>query len=244
MASEQGLAVDEDGFRRLMGEQRDRAKADAKAKKSGHVDVAAYRRWPTSPDARSSPATPSWRARASCAGSCATARWCRRPSQVTRSRSCSTARPSTPRVAASWPTGALIRLANGAVIEVDDVQQPVEGLIVHRGRVVDGSAETGLAAVGTIDIERRRAISRAHTATHMVHKAMRELVGETATQAGSENAPGRFRFDFPNAGAVPAERAGRRRAEGQRGADRRPVGHGRAHADRRGAGVWCHGAVR
>ena len=45
--------------------------------------------------------------------------------------------------------------------------------------------------------------SRAHTATHMVHKAMRELVGETATQAGSENAPGRFRFDFPNSGAVP-----------------------------------------
>ncbi len=43
MASEQGLAVDEDGFRRLMGEQRERAKADAKAKKTGHVDGAAYR---------------------------------------------------------------------------------------------------------------------------------------------------------------------------------------------------------
>ena len=43
MASEQGLAVDEEGFRRLMGEQRNRAKADAKAKKSGHVDGAAYR---------------------------------------------------------------------------------------------------------------------------------------------------------------------------------------------------------
>ena len=90
------------------------------------------------------------------------------------------------------------------MIEVDDVQQPVEGLIVHRGRVLEGAAEAGLAAVGIVDVERRQAISRAHTATHMVHKAMRELVGETATQAGSENAPGRFRFDFPNSGAVPA----------------------------------------
>ena len=90
------------------------------------------------------------------------------------------------------------------MIEVDDVQQPVEGLIVHRGRVIEGSAEAGPCGPRIVDVERRQAISRAHTATHMVHKAMRELVGETATQAGSENAPGRFRFDFPNSGAVPA----------------------------------------
>ena len=55
----------------------------------------------------------------------------------------------------------------------------------------------------SIDLERRRAISRAHSATHMVHKAFREILGETATQAGSENSPGRFRFDFPATGAVP-----------------------------------------
>ena len=54
-----------------------------------------------------------------------------------------------------------------------------------------------------VDLERRRSISRAHTATHMVHKAIREALGETATQAGSENAPGRFRFDFSASGAVP-----------------------------------------
>jgi alanyl-tRNA synthetase len=58
-------------------------------------------------------------------------------------------------------------------------------------------------ALASIDHERRAAISRAHTATHMVHKAFREALGETATQAGSENAPGRFRFDFPASGAVP-----------------------------------------
>src|SRR6185503_10748982 len=62
----------------------------------------------------------------------------------------------------------------------------------------------GNAAHSEVDIERRKSISRAHTATHMVHKAFREALGETATQAGSENSPGRFRFDFPALGAVPA----------------------------------------
>jgi alanyl-tRNA synthetase len=61
----------------------------------------------------------------------------------------------------------------------------------------------GSAALTQVDVQRRLAISRAHTATHMVHKAFREALGETATQMGSENSPGRFRFDFPSAGAVP-----------------------------------------
>src|SRR6201999_4325390 len=54
-----------------------------------------------------------------------------------------------------------------------------------------------------IDVERRRATSRAHTATHLVHRAFRGALGESAAQAGSENAPGRFRFDFPAAGRAP-----------------------------------------
>jgi alanyl-tRNA synthetase len=60
------------------------------------------------------------------------------------------------------------------------------------------------AVTGEVDVARRRAISRAHTATHLVHKAFRQALGETATQAGSENAPGRFRFDFASPSAVPA----------------------------------------
>ena len=70
--------------------------------------------------------------------------------------------------------------------------------------MVTGSWKSGSSVHAAIDSERRRGISRAHTATHMVHKAFREVLGETATQAGSENAPGRFRFDFPAAGAVSA----------------------------------------
>jgi alanyl-tRNA synthetase len=53
-------------------------------------------------------------------------------------------------------------------------------------------------------VSRRRAISRSHTATHMVHRAFRSALGESAAQAGSENAPGRFMFDFTASGAVPS----------------------------------------
>jgi alanyl-tRNA synthetase len=68
--------------------------------------------------------------------------------------------------------------------------------------VISGEVAVGDSGLATIDQERRDGISRAHTATHMVHKAFREILGETATQAGSENSPGRFRFDFPSTGAV------------------------------------------
>ena len=68
--------------------------------------------------------------------------------------------------------------------------------------MVDGEAVVGAPAVGRVDVERRRAISRAHTATHLIHRAFREALGDTATQMGSENAPGRLRFDFPSATAV------------------------------------------
>jgi alanyl-tRNA synthetase len=75
--------------------------------------------------------------------------------------------------------------------------------VVHQAKVLQGEVIAGQAAQARVDVERRRAISRAHTATHMVHKAFREALGETAAQAGSENAPGRFRFDFHATGPVP-----------------------------------------
>ena len=74
---------------------------------------------------------------------------------------------------------------------------------MHRGKVVAGEIIVGDPAQAEIDVERRRAISRSHTATHLVHRAFRGALGESAAQAGSENAPGRLRFDFTAAGAVP-----------------------------------------
>src|SRR5699024_6277035 len=96
-----------------------------------------------------------------------------------------------------------ISLTGGGLIEVDDVQKPVRGLIVHRGRLVEGELAQGASAIAAIDAERRGAIARAHTATHMVHESLREELGGSATQAGSENSPGRMRFDFRYGQAVP-----------------------------------------
>ena len=83
------------------------------------------------------------------------------------------------------------------------MQTPLPGLVVHRGTVRHGEITVGSPAYAEIDVERRRATSRSHTATHLVHRALRGALGEGAAQAGSENAPGRLRFDFTATGAVP-----------------------------------------
>jgi alanyl-tRNA synthetase len=91
----------------------------------------------------------------------------------------------------------------GAEVEIVDVQTPLAGLVVHRGKVRSGEIKVGDEARAEIDLERRRAISRSHSATHLVHRGFKNALGESAAQAGSENSPGRFRFDFTAAGAVP-----------------------------------------
>ena len=203
MAREEGLEVDEDGFRRLMNEQRDRAKADAKAKKSGHTDLSEYKKIADSKGASTFVGYAQIESEAVVNGilvdgiSVQTAiSGCEVEIVLDRT-------PFYAEGGGQLADGGRITLANGAVVEIDDVQTPVNGLSVHRGRVISGEVALGSQALAAIDLERRNAISRAHTATHMVHKAFREILGETATQAGSENSPGRFRFDFPSTGAVP-----------------------------------------
>ncbi|MPZ60188.1 MAG: alanine--tRNA ligase [Propionibacteriales bacterium] len=204
MAAEQGLTVDEDGFRRLMGEQRKRAKADAAAKRGRHADVTAYREVAdsigslvefTGYDEVVSEAT----VRGIVAGD-GTTQAAHEGDEV------ELVLDRTPFYAESGGQLAdqgVIELDNGARLEVLDTQSPITGLVVHQARVLSGEVTVGSAAHAEVDVERRRSISRAHTATHMVHKAFREALGETATQSGSENAPGRFRFDFSASGAIP-----------------------------------------
>ena len=203
MASEQGLSVDEEGFRKLMKEQKDRAKADARAKKTGHTDVSEYRKIF---DASGATKFTGYSEMSSEAKISAIMVEGKSVAEAEVNSDVEIILDRTPFYAeggGQLPDGGLITLSNGAVVEIDDVQTPVPGLFIHRGQVISGSIDLKSSALATIDIERRLAISRAHTATHMVHKAFREILGETATQAGSENSPGRFRFDFPATGAVP-----------------------------------------
>lgn len=202
MAREEGLEVDEVGFSRLMKEQRDRAKADAKAKKSGHTDLTEYKKIIDSSGASSFTGYTETSTEAQVKGILVDGISVKSAKsgddvEVTLDRT-----PFYAEGGGQLADGGQIILSSGAVIEIEDVQSPISGLSVHRGRVVAGEISLGESGLANIDIERRNAISRAHTATHMVHKAFREILGETATQAGSENSPGRFRFDFPATGAV------------------------------------------
>ncbi len=202
MAAEQGLSVDESEFRALMNEQRGRAQADAKARKLGLADPKSYQSLLKSSG------------NSKFAGYDQIAAQSRITGLLGKSGDLQVAREGdeveivldlTPFYAESGgqlaDTGT-IELPSGAVAEVFDVQAPIPGLIVHRARVTAGEVALGEEVVGRVEIERRRAISQAHTATHLIHKAFRERLGETAHQAGSENAPGRLRFDFPSPKAV------------------------------------------
>ena len=202
MAREVGLEVDESGFTRLMKEQRDRAKADARAKKSGHTDLSEYKKIADASGATEfvgyTQIETESRVNAIVVDGVGTkSAQAGDDVEIILDRT-----PFYAEGGGQLADGGTITLADGTVVEIDDVQTPVPGVSIHRGRVLSGSIEVGQTSIALIDQERRNAISRAHTATHMVHKAFREILGETATQAGSENSPGRFRFDFPATGAL------------------------------------------
>ncbi|GAA3138987.1 alanine--tRNA ligase [Streptomyces rectiviolaceus] len=203
MAAEQGLSVDEDGFRRLMKEQRERAKADAQAKKTGHANLGAYREIVDASGATDFTGYTLTENEAVIVGllvdgvSSPAAREGDEV-EVVLDRT-----PFYAEGGGQIADSGRIRLDNGAAVEIRDVQKPVPGVHVHKGVVLVGEITVGDQVWASIDVHRRRAIARAHSATHLTHQALRDALGPTAAQAGSENQPGRFRFDFGSPSAVP-----------------------------------------
>ncbi len=89
-----------------------------------------------------------------------------------------------------------------ATLQVLDTTNALPGLVRHTVEVLDGSIEVGQTATATIDVDRRAAVRRNHTATHLLHWALREVLGDHVKQQGSMVAPDRLRFDFAHFAAV------------------------------------------
>jgi alanyl-tRNA synthetase len=204
MAAEQGLTVDETGFRTLMQEQRNRAKQDAREKKTGAVDVSVYRSLLDRAGATTFTGYSEVRSEAVLRGLLVDGTAAEAAGEGAIVELVLDRTPFYAEAGGQEADWGRFVLGDGTELEVYDVQRTLPDLVVHRARVVRGEARVGDSGLAAVDVERRRSVSRAHTATHLVHKAFRAALGEQATQAGSYNAPGRFRFDFHSPGAVPA----------------------------------------
>ena len=86
------------------------------------------------------------------------------------------------------------------------MRKPAAGLIVHEGVVTHGQPKVGDKAVAKVNTQRRQDIMRNHTATHLLHAVLHQVLGEHARQAGSLVAPDKLRFDFTHPDAIPAEK--------------------------------------
>ena len=194
MAAEAGLDVDQEGFNALMAEQRARAKADNKAKKHGHVDLSIYREFvdehPTTftgfdeleSDAKVLGLVVDGELR----------------TEAHEGESVEVIVDITPMYAESG--GQLgdrgVITAGNSVLRVGDVQKIGKKLWVHKAVVEHGGVSVGDQVHASVDKQWRHAARQAHSATHLIHAALRQVQGPTAVQAGSMNKPGYLRFDF------------------------------------------------
>ncbi|MBD3688771.1 alanine--tRNA ligase [Nanchangia anserum] len=205
MAHESGVEVDEAAFRSLMEEQRTRARTDALEKKRGHVDTHVYH---DLADKVGGAVTFLGYTDAECTARVVGILVDGQPvAAVTGPAEVEVILDQTPfyaEMGGQQPDHGTLTSA-GATVNVTDVQAPIKGLTVHRGTLGEGELAIDDTVVAAIDTARRTAIARAHTATHMVHKALHEHLGEQATQAGSENSPSRMRFDFRHGQQIPTD---------------------------------------
>jgi len=202
VAEEHGLTVDRDGFKALMLEQKNRAKADARAKKGG-TDLSVYGEF--------------------------------RAQGVTKFTGYEELETEGKVIGLITDGGTANRVAEGEIaeiildttslyaesggqeadagfirgdgfeLEVLDVQKPVKGLVSHKVLVRSGEVALGAKAVTQVDADWRIGARQAHSGTHVVHAALRQVLGPTALQSGSYNKPGYLRLDFAWQQALSAE---------------------------------------
>ncbi|MFI9550540.1 alanine--tRNA ligase [Nonomuraea endophytica] len=203
IAAERGLEVDVDGFRRLMDEQRQRAKQDSRAKKRGHADTGLYR------DLLDRSGPTEWLAYQGLESDSTVVAILRDglPAESAgEGEIVGIVLNRTPFYAESGGQDSDAGALTGPSFagEVIDVQRPVKGLIVHQVRVTGGSVGVGSAVHAAVDAEWRVGARQAHSGTHVVHAALREVLGPAALQSGSYNRPGYLRLDFSWRGGLSA----------------------------------------
>jgi alanyl-tRNA synthetase len=202
MASEAGLQVDETGFRELMAQQRRRAKADAAARKHAHADLSAYRELV---DAGPTEFTgfDELTSEARILGIFVDGK--RVPVVAHGTDGADRVELVLDRTPLYAESGGQIAdegtisgtgANEAARAAVSDVQKIAKTLWVHRVNVESGEFVEGDAVVAAVDPGWRRGATQGHSGTHMVHAALRQVLGPNAVQAGSLNRPGYLRFDF------------------------------------------------
>ena len=194
MAQEAGLTVDMDGFDAAMGEQRRRAKADNQAKKHGHADLSLYRDWVDNNPTLFT----GYETLESDAKVIGLVRDGEKVSEVQAGDTVEVILDQSPLYAESGgqtaDRGRII--AGETLLEVKDVQKIGKKLWVHKAEVTAGGLELGNGVTAAVDQQWRHGAVQAHSATHLIHAALRQVLGPTAVQAGSLNRPGYLRFDF------------------------------------------------
>ena len=194
IVEEAGLSVDRDAFDTLMQEQRARAKADARSRKRQLADTSVYR------DFRAKGETiftgySDLETESTVLGLLVDGL----PAQ--RATTGQIAEVILAETALYAESGGQVAdkgmiVGPGFELEVLDVQKPVPGLVSHTVEVTSGEVGVGQPATSVVDAANRRAAQQAHSATHLVHAALRDTLGKSATQAGSLNRAGYMRFDF------------------------------------------------
>ena len=194
IAEEAGLGVDRDGFDTLMRTQRERAKENARSRKTQIADLSVYREYRAAGETTFlgyDELVADSRVLGLIVDGAAVNR-------ATIGQTAEVILPETTLYAESGGQVADRGTIIGAGFELDviDVQRPVAGLVSHTVTVHSGEVAVGDAATTVVDEQNRRRAQSAHSATHLVHAALRDTLGSGATQTGSLNRAGYLRFDF------------------------------------------------
>jgi alanyl-tRNA synthetase len=194
IAEEAGLTVDREGFTALMKEQRDRAKADAREKKLGGTDLSIYSEFralgTTKFTGYEELETEAKVLGLIADGSVAKSVKSGQIAEILLDSTSLYAESGGQEADAGWIIG------DGFEAEVLDVQKPVKGLVTHKVLVRSGEIAQGASVSTRVDPEWRLGACQAHSGTHVLHAALREVLGPSALQSGSYNKPGYLRLDF------------------------------------------------